>query len=433
MRNFQKPNKDDLRINYLNDLRILARMQPDDIIYLYYDCRSLPQSDNGFSQRLIRSLKSEYKNISPVDLGDLESRQQYSAFDDEVLRVIDILVTAPTPNYGYIWDVVRLAHLSARDYAVPMDTDVKLLKKINIAKVEQICGSGINGISFCYNEANKQNSVMFSMHSQSEATKLAIIKLGNYFSEKNQGRLINSISLELLVLKMQVFATPMLSGFEKSLKEFADSFAAEPVIRNKIINYANQLAPGKGGQKHFSPEIFSAAFLRYGSYYQLDLESPGDWITLLVDRSIVGRKNEHVPDDFIVAVCGEAATIMASLVTRLKSTRDMFLFSPYEAAALFLIAFRINDAIFGYTCLALLDVIAGLESANKDSELLILLAYMMSTRAGSLLQRYDFTDYAHVFTLPASTTRQQAFLDQKKYGDIFNVESHGSWHSSPII
>lgn len=120
-----------------------------------------------------------------------------------------------------------------------------------------------------------------------------------------------------------------------------------------------------------------------------------------------------MPDDFIVAVCGEAATIMASLVSRLKSTSDMFLFSPYEAAALFLIAFRINDAIFGYTCLSLFDVIAELESANKDSELIVLLAYMMSTRVGSLLQRYDFTDYAHVFTLPASTTRQQAFLDQK--------------------
>lgn len=137
----------------------------------------MPQSHNVFSQRLIPSLKAEYENICPVDLGDFDSRQQNSAFGEEALRFIDILVTAPTPNYGYTWDVVRLAHLSARDYAVPMDTDVKLLKKINIVKVEQI-----------------------------------------------------------------------------------------------------------------TPEIFSAVFLRYGSYYQLNLENPGDWVKLLVDKSIAVEK-----------------------------------------------------------------------------------------------------------------------------------------------
>ena len=65
----------------------------------------------------------------------------------------------------------------------PIKTILRLITSITCAS-SRLCGHDINGISFCYSEANKQNGVIFFKASHSEATQLTIIKLGNYFSEK---------------------------------------------------------------------------------------------------------------------------------------------------------------------------------------------------------------------------------------------------------
>lgn len=425
LRRFEHPASPRARRSYLHNLVADARRQPADLFYFYYDSRLWSAEAATAGQEVLARLSESCDNVLPVDLGDVSTREAKSRFSENALFCIDRLAALPQVHYGYLWDVVRLAHLEARDEAVPMDTDVELIGEITTEYLAHICSSEKQYLSYCLPRPNQQNAIMFCLRSQRPAVVAAMASVRRYLESLDAGVLGSSVRVEMCLLSALRPLARSLSEYVPILSQFARELPDGPG-RWKIGQHASWILslPRVVDRAAGDRAVKSIVALARGA--GLDATSAADWRTLIFERTIAGRPARLLPQHVVEECLQRCASSLAALCGKCGSdpvdaTRD-------ESAALFLIASRINDAIFRKTCLSLLDTLCAEEAPiDRDSERILL--FQIASRLARRQGWAAYADLLHVLEMPYSRLRSKYYLDEADLAGRICVQSHQSWYA----
>ena len=414
--------------NYCSDLFDLAANHPADKVLFYYHTRLFPSRNRHNCHQLVHKIESGYDNIAVIDLADMATRKAKSRFSENSLEIIDMLAATSVVNYGYLWDMVRLAHLEAFPNAVPMDVDASIIQPLSDKQLMAICARNEQKISFALNQPNMQNAVMFSVTSQNAYVTRSILKINQFFKDSGLEKLSASISAELVFLEINKCSKSLLKHFAADIEKLSNLFPQSDPAFAKLLIFSSQLRdiPEVG-----KPDMDKAYNLirELGDSFGFFISDKDSWLHFFRYKTFFSACNPYLDTEVVEDVVSFAAANMASMVLKWES--GVWEISPREAASIFLIAFRINNVIFSKTCLTLLHEMAhGNDSVDRDAEFVLVFYYLFKKMSNPANYLDTVAPYLTMFSKKSSNAKNQYFLTPHDYVNKIRIESHSTWQDS---